>query len=97
MVQEFSRADSLRCLALFNLLEIGDAGETLATAQAVGGNVTTIVGNIVRDNADPFSFHWNGGALTLDTVGSNADTQLFLFNSYCWEPRCLRWPVPGAG
>jgi hypothetical protein len=62
-------------------LEIGDAGETLGTAQAVGSGVTTIIGNIVNQNADLFSFYWNGGALTLDTVGSSADTQLFLFNS----------------
>jgi Bacterial pre-peptidase C-terminal domain len=62
--------------------EIGDVGETLGTAQAVSGGVTTIVGDIVRDNADLFSFYWNGGALTLDTAGSSADTQLFLFNAF---------------
>ena len=62
-------------------LEIGDAGETLAAAQAVGGGVTSIVGSIVNQSADMFSFYWSGGALTLDTIGSRADTQLFLFNS----------------
>ena len=67
------------------ILETVDAGQLVGGAQSVGTivNGDTIVGNINED-ADLFSFHWNGGAFYANTVGSDTtsiDTQLFLFDS----------------
>lgn len=63
--------------------EVGDAGQTLATAQALGGNVTRIDGFLAEDTADLFQFNWGGGAFSADTRlnGTEFDTQLFLFDS----------------
>ncbi|MFB2892112.1 DVUA0089 family protein [Aerosakkonemataceae cyanobacterium BLCC-F50] len=60
--------------------ESGDAGQTLDTAQNVGGGITQILGNYQNSNADLFSFLWNGGAFSA-TASASFDTQLFLFNS----------------
>ena len=61
-------------------VEVGDAGESLDTAQMVGGGVTQITGNVNGD-ADMFGFYWGGGSFYANTVGSTGDTQLFLFDS----------------
>lgn len=62
--------------------EVGDAGQTLATAQMLGGGTTAITGSLTSSNADIFGFAWAGGAFYADTLGSaHSDTQLFLFNS----------------
>lgn len=62
--------------------EVGDSGQTLGTAQILGGGTTGITGSLTASNADMFSFVWGGGAFYADTFGSaHSDTQLFLFNS----------------
>ncbi len=61
--------------------ESGDAGETLATAQAVGSGTTLINGNLATGTADLFSFLWNGGDFTAQTTGPSFDTQLFIFDA----------------
>jgi hypothetical protein len=61
--------------------ELGDAGQSLTDAQAVGAGVDVIHGTVGLNTADLFSFRWGGGAFTVDTFGSIADTQLFLFNA----------------
>ena len=60
--------------------EMGDDGEGLGSAQAIGVGVDVIYGSTTSFTADLYSFYWAGGALTLDTFGSATDTQLFLFN-----------------
>ena len=60
--------------------EIGDAGQSLATAQAVTGGTHVIYGN-AGNGVDLFSFYWGGGAFYVNSVGSTGDSQLFLFNS----------------
>jgi len=60
--------------------EVGDAGQTLGTAQMLAGGTTAITGSLSSD-ADLFGFAWGGGAFYADTLGSAFDTQLFLFNS----------------
>jgi hypothetical protein len=62
-------------------IEVGDAGETLGTAQAVGGGYTAITGSVTTSDADLFSFNWGGGDFYANTVGSTFDSQLFLFSS----------------
>ena len=61
--------------------EVGDAGQSLTDAQSVGGGVDVIHGNVSQTSPDLFSFYWGGGAFAVDTFGSTADTQLFLFNA----------------
>lgn len=63
--------------------EVGDAGQTLGTAQSLGGNVTRINGFLAEDSADLFQFTWGGGVFGADTRlnGTEFDTQLFLFDS----------------
>ena len=61
--------------------EAGDAGQSLLSAQAVGAGVDVIHGNVGSSTADMFSFYWAGGAFEMNTFGSTADTQLFLFNA----------------
>jgi len=61
--------------------EVGDAGQNLTDAQFVGGGVDVIYGNVGNNSADLFSFYWGGGAFAVNTFGSTADTQLFLFNA----------------
>ena len=63
-----------------NFAEGVDAGQTLATAQVLGGGTDSITGALSGD-ADIFKFAWGGGAFYADTLGSNFDTQLFLFDS----------------
>ena len=63
------------------IAEVGDAGETLATAQTVGAGTTSINGGIAG-GADLFQFGWGGGAFSADTLGSGTDTQLFLFDAF---------------
>jgi hypothetical protein len=62
--------------------ESGDAGQTLNTAQNVGGGINVIQGNIFPFNdADLFSFSWGGGLFNATTVGgANFDTILQLFD-----------------
>jgi hypothetical protein len=62
--------------------ESGDAGQTLNTAQNVGGGINVIQGNIFFPNdADLFSFSWGGGLFNATTVGgANFDTILQLFD-----------------
>lgn len=62
------------------MYEVGDAGETLGTAQAVAGGTSQIQGSVSGD-ADLFSFFWGGGSFYVNTVGSTFDSQLFLFDS----------------
>lgn len=63
--------------------EFGDAGQTLGTAQTVGGGIDVIQGNISSGtDADLFSFYWGGGLFSATTVGgASFDTMLQLFNS----------------
>ena len=60
--------------------EIGDAGQTLAAAQALPGG-TTVVNGALGNDADLFTFGWGGGSFYANTVGTDLDSQLFLFNS----------------
>jgi len=62
-------------------IEVGDAGQTLATAQAVPGGTSVITGSLTTGTADLFSFNWGGGAFYVNSVGTSWDSQLFLFNS----------------
>lgn len=61
--------------------EVSDAGQNLSDAQSIGSGVDVIHGNVANGSADLFSFYWGGGAFTADTIGSVADTQLYLFNA----------------
>lgn len=62
--------------------ETGDAGESIATAQAVSGGTTQILGSTsTTTRADMFRFGWGGGAFYANSVGSSTDSQLFLFDS----------------
>lgn len=62
--------------------EVGDAGQTLATALLLPGGTTQVNGSVNGD-ADLYKFYWNGGAFYANTVNPTAqfDDQLFLFNS----------------
>ena len=59
--------------------EIGDA-PGLLPGQAVGPSTTQIIGDNLDGTEDLFSFIWGGGDLTIDTFGSDFDTQLHLFD-----------------
>ena len=65
----------------------GDAGQTLASAQAVADGTDQITGWVTEPWADLFSFSWNGGAFEVSATGQQQnssdelDTQLFLFDS----------------
>lgn len=61
-------------------LEVGDAGQSLVTSQALGAGISSINGSISGD-ADMYRFNWGGGAFYVNTQGTDFDTQLFLFNS----------------
>lgn len=66
--------------------EVGDAGQTLATAQLVPGGTEIITGfgtSADPDSADIFAFNWGGGGLLIDTFQADTemDTQLQLFDS----------------
>jgi len=60
--------------------EVGDAGQLVGSEQVVAAGTTTITGYLSGD-ADLYGFGWGGGSLTIDTLGSSIDTQLFLFDS----------------
>lgn len=59
--------------------EGADVGETLGAAQSLAAGTTTVNGATGGD-ADLYKFGWGGGDFYVSTVGSNYDTQLFLFN-----------------
>ncbi|MBN4000548.1 DVUA0089 family protein [Nostoc sp. LPT] len=65
--------------------EVGDAGQTLNTAQNLPGGINVIQGTISSsDDADLFSFSWGGGLFNATTVGGTPftfDTILQLFDS----------------
>ncbi|MEH2289726.1 MAG: DVUA0089 family protein [Nostoc sp.] len=65
--------------------EVGDAGQTLNTAQNLPGSTNVIQGTISSsDDADLFSFSWGGGQFNATTVGGTPftfDTLLQLFDS----------------
>ncbi|WP_375507295.1 DVUA0089 family protein [uncultured Nostoc sp.] len=65
--------------------EVGDAGQTLNTAQNLLGGINVIQGTISpSDDADLFSFSWGGGQFNATTVGGTPftfDTILQLFDS----------------
>jgi hypothetical protein len=63
--------------------EVGDAGSSLATAQAVGVGITAINGSIPAiGDVDLYSFWHTGGLFTADTfTGTMLDSQLFLFDA----------------
>lgn len=65
--------------------EAGDAGQLPGTAQSVTGSglLSMITGELGTTDADMFAVFISGAftATTVDTPGSLADTQLFLFDS----------------
>lgn len=62
--------------------ESGDTGYTASTAQTVANGTTSIQGALGnRDAVDIFKFTYSGGTLSINSIGSNFDTMLFLFNS----------------
>jgi hypothetical protein len=69
--------------------EVGDAGQSLATAQSVPGGTTQITGTAIANLPDDFSndvdmyrFAWGGGAFTANTFGSAiVDPMLSLFDA----------------
>lgn len=61
--------------------EIGDAGQTRASAQDLGAGINVISGNVASNTADLYAFNWGGGSFTADTLGSNFDTELWLFDA----------------
>lgn len=74
--------------------EIGDAGQTLGSARVLGGGIDVINGNVSAGTADLYSFNWGGGNFAADTVGSNFDTQLWLFDADgfgVWSNDDLSW------
>jgi hypothetical protein len=61
--------------------ESGDAGYTASTAQTVASNTTSIQGALGNlDAVDIFKFTYSGGTLSVDSIGSNFDTMLYIFN-----------------
>ena len=73
-----SLAHNSALAVVFN--EVGDAGELLGAEQVLPGGTTVVAGSLNGD-ADLFRFGWGGGALTIDTEGSDVDPQLFLFDT----------------
>ncbi|MEN7343095.1 MAG: DVUA0089 family protein [Pseudomonadota bacterium] len=63
------------------MTEGADTGQLIGTAFMVDSGTTQIDGRLANCCADLWGFTWNGGDLTIDTGGSNFDTQLFLFDS----------------
>jgi hypothetical protein len=60
--------------------ETSDAGQTLNTATNLGLGINVIYGSLTND-VDMYSFDWNGGQFTADTLQSSFDTALYLFSS----------------
>lgn len=69
--------------ASITFTEIKDAGETLSTASTVGANVSKISGQIASiGDVDLYRISLLAGLFRASTVGgTEADTQLFLFDS----------------
>ncbi|WP_218082037.1 DVUA0089 family protein [Anthocerotibacter panamensis] len=68
----------------FSVTEVGDAGETLTTAQVLSGTgpLETISGALSSNNADLFQIFIDGGNFSATTLPNNAfNTQLFLFDA----------------
>lgn len=63
------------------VVEGGDAGELLASAQVLPAGTTQVTGAVSDNNADMFKFGWAGGTFHVNTDTSLIDTQLFLFNN----------------
>ncbi len=61
--------------------EVGDAGESINTAQALPGGVSTVYGSVTAGTADIYGFSWGGGDFYVSSIGSTFDSQLFLFNN----------------
>ncbi|SOD41751.1 PEP-CTERM protein-sorting domain-containing protein [Nitrosovibrio sp. Nv4] len=62
-------------------LEVDDAGTTAETANYISWDTATIIGAIhANDGADVYGFDWAGGFFQADTIGSDFDTMLSLFN-----------------
>lgn len=57
--------------------EVGDAGNTLATAQYVAGGTTSISGQL--DSVDIYRFSWAGGGFSAQTF-TGFDPMLFVFD-----------------
>lgn len=61
--------------------ELGDAGITVETAQHLPAETTTIFGALHDDDgADVYGFAWGGGVFSADTIGSDFDTMLSVFD-----------------
>ena len=61
--------------------ETGDAGTTAETANYFPWDTATIVGAThENDGADVYGFEWAGGFFQADTIGSDFDTMLALFD-----------------
>ena len=76
----FSFVESASAL---NYTEMGDAGQTLATAPQLGEFISVISGNIVPDgDIDLYCLELFAGSFYATTVGlTDLDTQLYLFDS----------------
>lgn len=61
--------------------EVGDAGDSLGTSQAVTNGTTSITGLGDNGDVDMYAFVWGGGSLVIDAFGSSFDTQLWLFDA----------------
>jgi hypothetical protein len=62
--------------------EVSDAGTTADTAHYIFEDTDTIIGAIHEtDGADVYGFEWGGGFFLADTIGSDFDTMLSLFDS----------------
>lgn len=61
--------------------EAGNAGITAETAEYISWDTSTIFGTLhVNDGADVYGFEWAGGFFFADTLGSDFDTMLSLFD-----------------
>lgn len=61
--------------------EVDDAGTTAGTANYIPWDTATIIGAIhADDGADVYGFEWAGGFFQADTIGSDFDTMLSLFD-----------------
>jgi hypothetical protein len=65
--------------------EVGDAGDSIATAQVIAGSgpLTTIIGTITQDDVDIYAFEITSPTTFSATTvgGATIDTQLFLFRA----------------
>lgn len=64
------------------IVEVGDAGQLLPSAQLVPNNTTQISGTLAsRNDVDLYGFNWAGGNLTIQVTATVFDSQIFLFDS----------------